>query len=838
MFENEKAEPEIDYASPSDSSSNENNKYQIKGISENKTVINITDFEQENIEGMQAKLEGSQIRKIKNSFLDSKGMLYYIIENENISISQPPIESISDLSEEEDKLKSEIYNDNNEIPRNDDEDFTGKKNCSFAANIKSIKLQNKNNISFVKKVDNTENIQNLYNFYNKFSYTKYKNDLNLRFLKYKNELEDDYIKKRNDSDSELNVEHTKLPKKNNKRKLQSNGDYYGIKNFEKEKVIFKYNLIGLILEGTVVTKIDVSTGRNENYFKLTLGFINLNFKLSSVQTNLHILIKNLHEMTYNMMHSLYQSNEELVKRNQIYSDIILNLEKNVSKMLEEHYDFSDLFRTSLENLYEQVKNFSGQIFNELIELIENIYDNYTIILNQVENDEFEILNNITLVTKNEYINYINAMFETIIVFKNDTLIFLNYVNHEVDIIQTFQLDVLYDIIDAIDDGKKVFTEFFKKLFKAVDRGITTFKYDLRDFIEEIIGDLLYLTDFLSININKNEILKNAIDSETRQRVTIKLKNFRNIILRIMEILNSNIIKDYEEEMSIDNKNSIKYNKEYIIQNCIIEINNKSDEVINYIKSKINYINLYENYANNIGIINEINNKTYIEFNNDIYYNILRDITKIKPEYLDKNSDLIKNKNYLFSLSNNITDIVNSEIIEINKYIDLYSENYINNHNNFLDYNLYYFRNYFSNKFLNSLYNEYKKIIKDALEIHFIDLIKKNYELAFEYMQEVKSIISKSPSYRILGTVFINSYTKYKTTFQEMAYTCSKEEFLSYIENNFNNVTIYILNYINKKIKSINKYYFNEIKRDIFYKLDLIEQEYIEYLITLIIILMK
>ena len=84
-------------------------------------------------------------------------------------------------------------------------------------------------------------------------------------------------------------------------------------------------------------------------------------------------------------------------------------------------------------------------------------------------------------------------------------------NHEVDIIQTFQLDVLYDIIDAIDDGKKVFTEFFKKLFKAVDRGITTFKYDLRDFIEEIIGDLLYLTDFLSININKNEILKNAID---------------------------------------------------------------------------------------------------------------------------------------------------------------------------------------------------------------------------------------------------------------------------------------------------------------------------------------
>jgi hypothetical protein len=397
----------------------------------------------------------------------------------------------------------------------------------------------------------------------------------------------------------------------------------------------------------VVTKIDVSTGRNENYFKLTLGFINLNFKLSSVQTNLHILIKNSHEMTYNMMHSLYQSNEELVKRNQIYSDIILNLEKNVSKILEEHYDFSNLFRTSLENLYEQVKNFSGQIFNELIELIENVYDNYTIILNQVENDEFEILNNITLVTKNEYISYINAMFETIIVFKNDTLIFLNYVNHEVDIIQTFQLDVLYDIIDAIDDGKKVFTEFFKKLFKAVDRGITTFKYDLRDFIEEIIGDLLYLTDFLSININKNEILKNAIVSETRQRVTIKLKNFRNIILRIMEILNSKIIKDYEEEMSLDNENSIRYSKEYIINKCIEDIDEKCNNIIEEIKIKIQFMNYYETYANHVQIINNIMNKSFIEFNDDIYNYALNNMKNISPEYLDKNSDLIANTKYLF-----------------------------------------------------------------------------------------------------------------------------------------------------------------------------------------------
>ena len=52
----------------------------------------------------------------------------------------------------------------------------------------------------------------------------------------------------------------------------------------------------------------------------------------------------------------------------------------------------------------------------------------------------------------------------------------------------------------------IFKEFIKKLFEAVDKGVTNFKYDLNTFIEEIIGELLYLTDFLSVNFNKNEIL--------------------------------------------------------------------------------------------------------------------------------------------------------------------------------------------------------------------------------------------------------------------------------------------------------------------------------------------
>ena len=268
-----------------------------------------------------------------------------------------------------------------------------------------------------------------------------------------------------------------------------------MKNYMTEKVIFKYNLIGLILEGIAVSEIHVATGVTENYLKLTFGSINWKIPFNTMKTNLHVVIKNTQQMTFNMMGLLYNSNEELIKRNKIYSDIILNLEKNVTKLLEEYYDYSGIFQDSLDYLYDQVKNFSGEFFNELIVLIENVYDNYTIILNKTENEEYEIMNEIRNVTKNEYLEYINTMFELILIFKNETLQLLIGIKKEVDKIQAFQIDILYDIMDIISESLSLFKEFQEKLFKAVDKGVTNFKYDLRDYIEETIGGLLYLQIF-------------------------------------------------------------------------------------------------------------------------------------------------------------------------------------------------------------------------------------------------------------------------------------------------------------------------------------------------------
>jgi hypothetical protein len=222
-------------------------------------------------------------------------------------------------------------------------------------------------------------------------------------------------------------------------------------------------------------------------------------------------------------------------------------------------------------MYKQVQNFTGVFFQELVELINKVHKNYTNLIS----------------TKNEYINYIYEMVDILDAFKNQTIKYLDDIENELTTISTFQIDFLYDIIDSLYECKFVFKNFNNNLFKAIEKGIITLKYDIKDYIDEIIGDLLYITDFLSVNINKNEILINAFDEQTRKEITKKLRDFRDIILTIMDIFINNINTDYNKEMSTTNKKSVKYYSENKVTQFVNEIENQSNEIINQIKLKIN-----------------------------------------------------------------------------------------------------------------------------------------------------------------------------------------------------------------------------------------------------------
>ena len=564
------------------------------------------------------------------------------------------------------------------------------------------------------------------------------------------------------------------------------------------------------MESQIFVENNPSTGKSNSYQVIIFGNKNTKIKMSEQQSNLHIILEKKNQMTYNLLLLLHKSNEDLMERNKKYTDIILDLENNVTSLFNESYDYSNLLRESLNNLYDNVKDFSGEFFYELIKLINKVYSNYTIILQNIKLEKYDVISQIRKVTKEEYINYIYNMIDILEKFENNTMIFLENIELELNNVYEFQIDILYDIIDLIYECKLIFLQFNKNLFKSIEKGILTLKYDLRDYIEEIIGDLLYITDFLAININKNEILIKAIDLSTRTDTTTKLKDFRNIILIIMDILMNNINNDYEMEMNLNNKKSIKFYSYQKAEEFLKNTQEKSDKVIEDIKSRINDIEKYELYSNNLDIIDTIHNKTILEYMDEMYKNIIYKSMNLKPEYIKGESSISQNKKKLFDLSKNIVNEINIEINEINTLIFNYTKQYIEENIYNIHYNIYYFRKNFLDEQMKELLNEFYLLVNRTIKIHFKEMIDYNYNLSNQVFNETNKYfdIYRWKSRRFLCSGFINRFYEYQSKFEQYLGLTYSEDFLNLLEKYFYKLRDDILNYIKNKIFSVKKYYFD------------------------------
>ena len=756
---------------------------------------NLTEHSIKGIETDELKLEGGLINTTIYSIIDDKGFLQSVYEK-TTTLMIPQENNSEEIDEDTDNLYAQVYNNDNQISleqakANDiKEEEIQTNNISFG--ITSFYINSSNIINCTGNFIIGEITNKLYEYFDSFTYELFNgtNDINISSL-----LEDSEDK---NNDGRFLEEQ------------ESATSYYGMKIIKYMKQLYKYNLIGMKMEGQTFSEINPSTGVLDVYSILSFGNQNSKIKIQEQISNMHIILERSNQMAYNLLLLINQTNNELIKRNENHSEIIIEFETNFTEFFKNYSDYSNLFRNQLNDMYNQIQNFSGAFFYELIDLINRVYDNYTIILKEVEIGHYDFINEIRRVTKDEYINYIYSMLDILENFENKTLIFLDDVEKELDNIEDFQIDLLYDIKDQIEESKQIFKKFNRNLFKSIEKGILTFKCDISDYIDLIIGQLLYITDFLAVNINKNELLIKAIDENTRKNVTIKLKNFRNIIITIMDMLNKNINDDFEKEMNIEKNESIKYisNKKALM--FLNNVENHSNYIIEKIKSRIDNINIYDSYSKNIDIINEINNKTFIEFINDIYSNVLYKMLNIKPEYLNESSDIIKNKNLLFSISNNITETINKEIQEINDYIFSYSKQYIEKNIYSIHYNLFYFRKYFLHKEMSKLLDEFYLLLNRTIKIHLKQMIDYNFNLAIQVFNEENDYfnIYRRKSRRFLTSEFIERYYKYKSKFEEYLFLTFSEDFLNLLEKYFYKLKNDIINYIINKIFSVNVYYFN------------------------------
>jgi len=766
-------------------------------INSSKIYSNLTEFSMKTVENDMAQMEGSIENTTIHTFVNNEGILESVEE-----IMTTLFKSPNDTSSNEDIYTTELYNriyDNtNQISYNDiinnknESEPKSENNISF--NLSSLSIISTNLINCSNYFIDEQLNQKLYNYFDKFNYELFAGINN------------------NESISIINEEE------NMTRNLEEKSEYYGIKKMNYVKQLYKYNLIGLRMEKQILTEINPSTGITNSYFILIFGNKNLKMKMEDQYSNLHIITDKKNQMGYNLILLLQQSNFDLINRSKMYADVIIDIEKNMTELFNSDYDFSNLFVDSLNDMYMEVKNFNKNFFFELIELINKTYDNYTKILDDVTYGKYDIINEIKKITKEEYINYIYNMVNILEIFENNTLKFLCDIEDELIKISDFQIDILYDIIDNIYESRLIFKKFNRNLFNSIEKGIIKFKYDITEYITDVIGDLLYITDFLSININKNEILVNSIDEFTREEIKIKLKNFRNIILEIIDLLILDINEEYQEEMNIENNNSIKF---YSNEKALIFINNtekKSSKVINDIKSRINNIQLYELYSNNIDIINNINNKSIIEYIDDIYRNIICNLNNLKPEYYNEKSNINKNKKQLFDISKKIINEINKEINDINNYISEYSHNYSETNLYNIHYNLYYISKSFIKEGIDALSNEIIILVNNSINRQLKNEINSYFENALQDFRRFKRYLDNcSYKYKIFGMEVINKYGQYIEKFNNFLEKILSDELLNLIEKHLKNLNNKISQHVINKLLSINKFCFDiELYKHNFY----------------------
>ena len=575
------------------------------------------------------------------------------------------------------------------------------------------------------------------------------------------------------------------------------------------------------MENAIVNEIDPSTGITYSYSLMTFGNKNMKMNQPKIYSNLHIILEKKNKMIFSLIKLVNQTNYDLKMRNKNLTNIIIDLENNLLELFY-NYDYSNLFRDHLDLIIEQINYLNEHIFDELIKLIYSVYDNYSIILQDVENEKYDIFQIIRNITKNEYTEYIYNMNDILEIFHNHTLHFLEQIEDEINNLTHIEkMDFLYDILDSIYDCKLILKQFNKYLFKSIEKGILVFEIDINDFIENIIGDLLYIIDYFSININKNQLLMKSYNETERIKLTSKLKPIREIVDIIFEKLLINIKADYNFEMSIDNNKSIRFFSENKSKTFFDETERRAYDITENIKSKISYMNLFEIYKDNLDFINYIQNKSIIELIETSYNNITMNILSVDREYLNKNSDINIKKTNLFNTSKLIINEINNEIKEISLYIKSYLESYKEQNIYNIHYNLYKINEFFIEEELKNIFDEYKNIINDTIEMH-IKSLDYNYNLLFSYLNDLEYhiLVVHEGERTYIGQGFLEKYTQFIDYFSQYISLINNgnSEIFTNLENNYNKIKNDIFNYVKNKLLTINNYGYetNKYKDDFYF----------------------
>ena len=345
---------------------------------------------------------------VRNDYLEFKG------SQQNVSITSIIDEKEKSLKEVHYIHKGILINNTNFL---DDVETEREKSCSNDNLLDCNDLANDTEANIINSQINSLEFEVIEDILSKKNYiddkkviiekmknifSEYKN--NTEIIDYENLnlnqrlLRDivDYVLANKFEFSDVEIE---MDKTNKKRGLNEYNGFYGMNNMEYSKDIFNLNILGLQMKLSLNNYLYINEGKTVIKLNLVFAFIKISVTLKTVRTNMHLAIRNYNEMGFTLLYLINESNNKLALRNSQYDNIIIDSEKEFTKLNINKHDFGNIFKESFNDMYEQIKKFTTEIFEKLIIIIRNAYNNYTEVLQDVLEDKHDVFNEIRVIIK-------------------------------------------------------------------------------------------------------------------------------------------------------------------------------------------------------------------------------------------------------------------------------------------------------------------------------------------------------------------------------------------------------------------------------------------------------
>ena len=390
--------------------------------------------------------------------------------------------------------------------------------------------------------------------------------------------------------------------------------------------------------------------------------------------------------------------------------------KNISNFVNGLYDATSIFIEPLNNLMNDIKDFSKDTFDKVYTEINKCDYNLLSLQSEIDNKSEEYQNILISESKSTFSNSINDYYEKIELLNT----FANELIDNLLITDRTGIDIgtYYNIIDQLNSTEKLYNEFESMLKNAINQQSSLLKNFSYELFKNNLLNIIEKEEFISKRLQTNQTLIEAINNKKRTSMISSLNAIRNKVIKLIDSVLSNINNIYSSLLN-GSELSLILND---IQNKKNSFITKKNNIISTLREEIDLTSNFEIYINHINLLFDID-KTIINLRNEKFFeNIITPLDNIKTDFITSND------------FDDINEIINSIVSEVSNNKENEFSNLpllLEQLNSNIDSSI---TNTLSNNLITKIYNKYNNnsFFDTQLKLYYTPIIKafNEYNITF------------------------------------------------------------------------------------------------------------